>query len=79
MLILVFFCQDIYLYSSLGTLSEKKLKNLERTRNITREMFSLFTGDVLCDPDKVFELFVDIDGDLSMSKDANLALVALTL
>ena len=41
-------------------------------------MFSLFTGDVLCDPDKVFELFVDIDGDLSMSKDANLALVALT-
>ena len=32
--------------------------------------------DVLHDPDEVFEVFVDIDSDLSMSKDAYLALVA---
>ena len=38
-------------------------------------MFSLVPGDVLCDPDQVFEAFVDIDTDLSMSKDAYLALV----
>ena len=39
-------------------------------------MFSLVPGDVLCDPDEVFEVFVDIDSHLSMSKDAYLALVA---
>ena len=39
-------------------------------------MFSLGPRDVLCDPDEVFEFFVDIDSDLSMSKDAYLALVA---
>ena len=33
-------------------------------------MFSLVPGDALCDPDRVFEVFVDIDSDLSMSKDA---------
>ena len=39
-------------------------------------MFSLVSGDVLRDPDKVFEVFVDIDSDLSMSKDDYLAPVA---
>ena len=39
-------------------------------------MFSLVPGYVLCDPDKVLEVFVDIDSDLSMSKDAYLVLVA---
>ena len=38
-------------------------------------MFSLAPGDVLCDPDGVFDVF-DIDSDLSMPKDAYLALVA---
>ena len=38
-------------------------------------MFSLIPGDVLCDADEVFEVFVDIDRDLSMSKDAYLTLV----
>ena len=33
-------------------------------------------GDDLCDPEEVFEVFVDIDSNLSMSKDAYLALVA---
>ena len=39
-------------------------------------MFSLVPGDVLCDPEEVFEVFVDIDSDISMSKNAYLALVS---
>ena len=37
----------------------------ERSRNISQKMLSLVPGEVLCDPDKVFEVFVDIDSDLS--------------
>ena len=33
----------------------------ERSRNISRKIFSLAPGDVLSNPDKVFEAFVDID------------------
>ena len=33
-------------------------------------------GDVLCDPNEIFEVFVDIESDLSISKDSYLALVA---
>ena len=33
-------------------------------------------GDVLCDPEEVFEIFVDLDNDLSVCRDAYLALVA---
>ena len=51
----------------------------ERSKNISRKMFSLVLGDVLCDPDEVFEIFVDIDDNLSMLKDAYLALVAQSL
>ena len=47
----------------------------ERSRNISRKVFSLVPRDVLCDPDKVFEVFVDIDSNLSASKDLYLALV----
>ena len=39
-------------------------------------MFSQVPGDVLCDPDEVFEVLVDTDSELSMSKDAYLALFA---
>ena len=42
-------------------------------------MFSLVpgdVGDVFCDPVEVFEVFVDIDRDLSMPKDAYVALAA---
>ena len=35
-------------------------------------MFNLIPRDVLCDPDEVFEVFVDIDSNLSMLKDAYL-------
>ena len=42
-------------------------------------MFSVVPGDVLCDPDKVFEVFVDIDSDLSMSKNAYWVLVTRSL
>ena len=48
----------------------------ERSRNISRKMFSLVPVDVLCDPDKIFEALADINSDLSMLKDAYLALVA---
>ena len=51
----------------------------ERSRNISRKMFSLIPGDVLCDADEVFEVFVDIDRDLSMTKDAYLTLVDRSL
>ena len=33
-------------------------------------------GDVLCDPEEVFEIFVGVDNDLSVCRDAYLALVA---
>ena len=42
-------------------------------------MFSLIPGDVLCDTDEVFEVFADIDRDLSMTKDAYLTLVDRSL
>ena len=48
----------------------------ERSRNISRKMFSLVPGDVLCDPHEVSEVIVDINTELLMSKDAYLALVA---
>ena len=39
--------------------------------------FSIVTGDVLCDPEEVFEVFVDTDHDnLSTAKDAYLELVS---
>ena len=41
----------------------------ERSRNISQKMFSLVARYVICDPDKVLKVFVDIDSDLSMSKD----------
>ena len=51
----------------------------ERSRNISRKKFSLVPGDVLCDPNEVFEVFADTDSNLSMSKDAYLALVVRSL
>ena len=48
----------------------------ERSKNISRKMFSLVLGDVLCDPDEVLQIVVNIDGNLSMLKDTYLALVA---
>ena len=48
----------------------------QRSRNISRKMFILAPGGVFCDPDEFFEVFVDIDSDISMSKDAYLAPVA---
>ena len=49
----------------------------ERSRNMSLKKFSIVTGDVLCDPEEVFEVFVDIDHDnLSMAKDAYLELVS---
>ena len=48
---------------------------LVRSKNISQKKFSLIHGDVLCDPDKVFDI-VDADNELSMCKDAYLELVA---
>ena len=42
----------------------------ERSENISQKKFSLVLGDVPCHPDETFEVFVDIDSALSMSKDA---------
>ena len=38
-------------------------------------MSNLVSEDVRCDPDEVFEDFVDIDTNRSMSKDAYLTLL----
>ena len=48
----------------------------ERSRNISLKLFRLVPRDVLCDPDEVFEDFIDIDSNLSIWKDAYLALAA---
>ena len=45
------------------------------SKNISRKKFSLIPGDVLCDPDDVFDI-VDVDDELSMCKDIYLELVA---
>ena len=73
MLILVISCQDIFV-NFFNNVLERSV--LERSRTISQKMFSLVPGDVLCDRDEVFEVFVD--SDVSMSKDAYLALVALS-
>ena len=48
----------------------------ERSRNISRKNFSLIGGDVSCEPEQIFKVFIDTESDLSMGKDAYLALVA---
>ena len=45
----------------------------ERSRNISWKMFVLVPEDDLCNPDEVFEVFVDIDSNISVSKDPYLA------
>ena len=57
MLILVIFCQDIFV----NFINVLERSVLERSRTISQKMFSLVPGDVLCDRDEVFEVFVDID------------------
>ena len=35
----------------------------ERSRNMSSKKFSIVSGEVLCDPAEVFEVFVDIERD----------------
>ena len=84
MLILVIFCQYIFVNISNNApfhFVEPSLRGnyLERSKNISQKIFTLVPGNVVCDPDEVFEVFVDIDSNLFMSKDVYLALVALSL
>ena len=84
MLILVIFCQYIFVNISNNApfhFVETSLRGnyLERSKNISQKIFTLVPGNVVCDPDEVFEVFVDIDSNLFMSKDVYLALVALSL
>ena len=82
MIILVIFCKTSLLDTHAHSIAPEELflrgsyLKPDRPRNISQKMFSLVPGDVLCDPDKVFEIFFDIDSNLSISKDAYLALVA---
>ena len=69
MLILVIFCAPGELFLRGSYLKPK------RSRNISRKMLSLVPGNIFCDPDEVFEVFADIDSDLSLSKDVYLPLV----
>ena len=81
-LILVIFCKTSLLDTHAHSIAPEELflrgsyLKPDRPRNISQKMFSLVPGDVVCGPDKVFEIFFDIDSNLSMSKDAYLALVA---
>ena len=89
MLILVIFGQDIFVnvFNNIIVNSIVLGKHFlrgsylkpERSRNISQNMFSLVPGNVLCDPDEVFEVFVDINSDLSMSKDSYFSLFARSL
>ena len=87
MLVLVIFCKDIFviifdnvpLHFALLLTQMKTLRCIRKMSKNCRKMFSLVPGDVLRDPDEVFEVFVDIDSDLSMSKYVYLALVARSL
>ena len=89
MLILVIFCQNNFVKVFNNTIINSIVPGkhflrgsylkLERSRNISQKIFSLVPGDVLCDPEKVFEVFVDIDGDLPMLKDSYLSLFARSL
>ena len=63
------------LCANFGHFLSRHYLKLERSRSISRKMFSLVPGDVLCDLDEVFEVFVDIDSDLSSPKNAYLALL----
>ena len=59
MLILVIFCQYIFnnvSFHFVHFILRRSYLKPERSENISRKMFSL----VLCDPDKVFQVFVDI-------------------
>ena len=85
MLILVIFCQDIFVnifnnvpFHFVELFLRGSYLKPEISKIISQNVFSLVPGDVLIDPHKVFEVFVDIDSNLSMSKDAYLALVALS-
>ena len=74
MLILVIFCQFILLtfvpFHFVELFLRGSCSKPERSKNISRKMFSLVPRDVLCDQDKVFKVFVDLDSNFSMSKDA---------
>ena len=48
---------------------------LTRSKNIARKKFTLLPGDVVCEPDEVFD-FVDVDYDLTICKDAYLELIS---
>ena len=48
---------------------------LTRSKNIARKKFTLVPGDVVCEPDEVF-VFVDVDYDLTICKDAYLELIS---
>ena len=49
---------------------------LVRSWNIFRQKFSLIPGDVLCDPEEVFDILADVDDDLILCNNAYLTLVA---
>ena len=78
MLILVTFCQYIFVnvfnnvsFHFVHCFLRRSFLRPERSENISRKMFSL----VLCDPDEVSQVFVDIHSNLPMSNDPYLALV----
>ena len=57
MLILVIFCQDMDTIAPEKIFLRCSYRKPERSRNVFRKMFSFVPGDILCDPDKLFEVF----------------------
>lgn len=47
----------------------------ERSRSTRCYKFSILSGDAICTPDEVFELFVDVSDDLTIEKETFNALL----
>ena len=56
-------------------LPERQLPDLTRSKNIGRKKFTLVPGDVVWEPDEVFD-FVNVGDNLSMCKDPYLELIS---
>ena len=47
-----------------------------RSKKINQKQFNILKGDVYCSPDEVFEVFLEIDDNLSMAKNIYTSLLA---
>ena len=66
-------CEHVYIVN----ITEKGEKDEEindrygHSLEFSCKTFSLFAGDLLCEPGEIFKVFIDIENNLSMSSDAH--------